>query len=411
MVAVIRRTDSISSIVDIKLGINTSTYDIEPGNHLIAAFSGNGTGPTLIVVAGLHGNERAGVAALLRAAEDLTALEANLPGRVYFLAGNTRALKKGVRFIDADLNRSWTIKNLSPAAVDGFSDTSESTELSELNELIDAILITAKKEVFVLDLHSTSADGIPFATVGDTMRNRRFAEMFDVSSILGIEEQLDGTMLEYLNNAGAVTLGFEGGQHYSATTVDNHESFVWDALYNSGVLKATPMLAGKRHPLHVSKKLGKILEIRYRHPVQNSDEFKMEAGFDNFDPIIKGQVMARDRNGPVRAPESGLLLMPLYQKLGEDGFFIARHVAPFWLSLSAVLRSAGVPTMVSFLPGVSKDPDDPETLVINTKVARLFPLQVFHLLGFRRKRWVGERLIVSRRKHDVSSPFLAFGNK
>ena len=31
--------------------------------------------------------------------------------------------------------------------------------------------------------------------------------------MLGIEEQLEGTMLEFMNNEGAVTLGFEGGQH------------------------------------------------------------------------------------------------------------------------------------------------------------------------------------------------------
>ena len=65
----------------------------------------------------------------------------------------------------------------------------------------------------MIDLHSTSADGLPFATVGDTMRNRRFAQNLPVTILLGIEEQLDGTMLEYLNNLGAVTLGFEGGQH------------------------------------------------------------------------------------------------------------------------------------------------------------------------------------------------------
>jgi hypothetical protein len=192
--------------------------------------------------------------------------------------------------------------------------------------------------------------------------------------------------------------------------VDNHESFVWDALYNSRILKAGPKFAGERHRLHLSKAIGKVVEVRYRHPVCADDDFEMEPGFHNFDQIAKGQVLAHDRNGPVRAPETGLLLMPLYQKLGEDGFFIGRRVAPFWLSLSAILRRAGVPAMVSFLPGVNEDPDDPATLVINTSVARLFPLQVFHLLGFRQKRWIGNRLVVSRRKHDVTSPFVTVGN-
>jgi len=50
----------------------------------------------------------------------------------------------------------------------------------------------------------------------------------------------------------------------------------------------------------------------------------MNPGFANFDPIRRGRVLAGKASGPVAAPFSGVLLMPLYQKLGEDGFFIGR---------------------------------------------------------------------------------------
>jgi hypothetical protein len=56
------------------------------------------------------------------------------------------------------------------------------------------------------------------------------------------------------------------------------------------------------------------------------------------------------------------------------------------------------------LPGVNRT-DDPETLEINTRIARFFPLQIFHLLGFRRLRWSADRLVVSRRKFDTIGPF------
>jgi succinylglutamate desuccinylase len=390
-------------------GGSINAIKVVPGDHLIAAFFGTPSGPTLIVVGGLHGNETGGVVALSNVARKLRPIENQLQGRVYFLAGNTRALARGVRYIDADLNRSWTAKNLSSAATSGFRSTAEGSELSELSELIDSILITARDEVYVLDLHSTSAEGTPFATVGDTMRNRHFAQRFPVSIILGIEEQLDGTMLEYLNNAGAITLGFEGGQHYSPGTVANHEKLVWNALFIANILTPADKFREDRGSVHGSKGKGKIFEIRYRHTIRDSDEFEMDPGFDNFDPIVRGQPLARDRTGIVRAPESGLLLMPLYQKLGEDGFFIGRRVAPFWLALSAILRRLGVQNIMSMLPGVRRDPNDPDRLIINTQVARLFPLQVFHLLGFRRRRWKGKKLIVSRRKHDMASPFVTRG--
>ena len=44
-------------------------------------------------------------------------------------------------------------------------------------------------------------------------------------------------------------------------------------------------------------------------------------------------------------------------------------------------------------------------LVVDTRVARFFPLQIFHLLGFRKRRRRGDKLFVSRRPHDTRSPF------
>jgi hypothetical protein len=97
--------------------------------------------------------------------------------------------------------------------------------------------------------------------------------------------------------------------------------------------------------------------------------------------------------------------MPLYQKLGEDGFFIGRRVAGFWLWLSGVLRSLGIGSIIHWLPGVRRSASDRDTFEIDTSVARFFPLQIFHLLGFRKRRWISNKLVVSRRRFDISGPF------
>lgn len=387
--------------------IITAVPVIAEGDHLIGAYVGRSNGPTLIAVGGLHGNEPAGAVALYRVSQRLAEITDRLKGRVYFLAGNTRALGPGVRFIDADLNRHWTRQNMSCVGSERLWEQSEGFELTELDSVLDSILVTAEDEVYVLDLHSTSADGQPFATVGDTLRNRKFAQQFPVTILLGIEEQLNGTMLEYLNNAGAVTLGFEGGSHTSPKTVDTHEALIWLALRNAGILDAAdiPELSRSRKILAQGRKGPHIYEVRYRHAIRPDDDFVMDPGFNNFDPVRAGQPLARDRNGPIRAVETGSILMPLYQRLGEDGFFIGRPVAAVWLWISEILRRIGIQKIVQILPGVHRDDDDPETLIVNTSVARLFPLQVFHLLGFRRRRWMKRKLVVSRRKHDTESPF------
>lgn len=390
-----------------KTAIN-KTYAINEDKHLIGEFIGDADGATLLVVGSVHGNEPGGAAALRKVSGELENRHEKVRGRVYFLAGNTRALARGVRFIDADLNRYWTIENITKNGSRS-PDLSEDCEQRELLEIIGEIFGSVRDEIFALDLHSTSAEGLPFATVGDTLRNRHFAQKFPVTVLLGIEEQLDGTLLEYLNNAGAVTFGFEGGQHTAPETVENHEALIWLALVNSGILAKEDIPEFEKHYENLKKATGKarILEVRHREAIKPEDEFEMNQGFENFDLIKRGQNLAKNKIGRINASESGLILMPLYQKQGADGFFIGREVAPFWLWLSGVLRRLKIGDYVRILPGVWRHPTVAESLVVNTRIARFFPLQIFHLLGFRKRRWRDNQLIVSRRKHDTKSPFEA----
>lgn len=388
--------------------IDKTTHEMmSAGDHLIDKFIGSSDGPTVIVVGGVHGNEPAGVAAAERVAAQIRARNIKVDGRVYFVAGNTRALPLGKRFVDTDLNRGWTGRRIAEAEMGGGAFYSEDQDLAELEQLFDQILVTAKDEVYVIDLHSTSAAGMPFATVGDTLRNREFARAMPIAILLGIEEQLEGTMLEHLNNIGCVTFGFEGGRHTSDQTIANHEAVIWHALAGAGVAETASIPEFEQHRLQLEKSSGgtKFFEVRYRHAITPEDDFEMDPGFYNFDHVRKGETVANDRNGRITVREDGLMLMPLYQKLGEDGFFIGRRVATVWLFLSAVLRTLRIPQIIHWLPGVRRDELHFETLVVDTTVAKLMPLQVFHLLGFRKLRWTDNELVVSRRRHDTMSPF------
>lgn len=387
--------------------IRRSGLRTRPIPRIIGKFTGNPNGPSFVAVGSIHGNEPSGRLALERIAERLRPIESQVGGQVQLLVGNVRAVTEGVRFLESDLNREWTRESIIRNSSVRFGRSCEDAEQHELLTIFRDVLRTAADEVYVLDLHSTSAGGPPFATVGDTMRNRRFARKLPVTILLGIEEQLEGTMLEFLNNEGAVTLGFEAGQNTDPESVDNHEALVLLALAAARILPAQllPDFAELRSRL--SRATGKscIFEVRHREPVSPLDKFRMGPGFQNFDPVKRGQVLAENRRGLIEAPESGLIMMPLYQKQGEDGFFIVRRVAPFWLWLSATLRRLRLADYVHILPGVKRFSKRPEQLQINTHVARFFPLQVFHLLGFRKLRWKRNFLLVSRRRHDTQSPF------
>jgi succinylglutamate desuccinylase len=384
---------------------------VKEGDHLLGKFIGKTKGVSLIVFGSVHGNEASGVIALKKILPKLTELEEKLNGRVFLLAGNTRALQKGERYIDSDLNRHWTVKNIyqNEPNLKNPPNVSEDLEQKELLRILHEVLRTAQNEVFVLDLHSTSADGVPFATLGDTLRNREFAQKFPITILLGIEEQLDGTILEYLNNLGCITLGFEAGQHFAEATIDNQEALFWLSLVNSGCLNKEDFPDYQKHfdVLTKSSGKGRIIEIRHREAVNPEiDGFEMNKGYENFQAIKQGEILAHNNKGEILANESGMILMPLYQKLGNDGFFIGREIAPFWLWLSKILRKSHISDFMHFLPGVTRHPSEAGTFLVNTSVARIFPLQIFHLLGLRKRRWINNKLVVSRRLYDTKSPFV-----
>jgi succinylglutamate desuccinylase len=375
----------------------------------LGTIDGGFEGPTLIVTAGIHGNEHAGVVAVERVISRLTRERPAANGRLVCLAGNLRALREKVRFVDVDLNRQWTSEKVS-ALGDGATIGQQPAEDVEQRALLDLIgdeVRSARGPVFFVDMHTSSADGPPFMTVGDTLLNREFSSNFPLPVILGLEEQVDGSLLEFLNNRGLVTLGVEGGRHESKEAADRLEAVLLLALVATGFLAASaiPDLARYRGLLtEQSEGIPRVIEVRHRHAVDPADRFRMDPGFVNFKPVRKGQLLARDAYGDVLCPEDGLILLPLYQGQGNDGFFVARRVRPFRITVSGVLRRLRVGRMVRFLPGVRRYEGRPGVLSVNTRIARFYPLDVFHLLGFRKLRSEGAYLIVSRRRHDLARP-------
>jgi hypothetical protein len=379
----------------------------EPGEHLIASIRGSLPGPTLVILGGIHGNEPAGVLAAERVLLRIQERSADLRGDVVLLRGNTRALERKVRYLDADLNRQWTADRvrISKSGKCGLPEMSELLERGELLVAIREAVGRTRGDVYFLDLHTTSAPGKPFATVGDTLRNRHFALKFPVTIVLGLEEQIDGTLLEYVNNLGAITMGFEAGQHEAITSVDHHEAVIWNAVVATGNFRREDLAEFDDYRSLLERAGGgrRVVEVRHRHGIGPEDDFQMEPGFRNFQPVRRGQVLARDRTGEITARETGLILLPLYQTLGDEGFFLGREVKQFWLNLSALLRKLKVGDYIHLLPGVRRGPLN-ENFLINTRIARILPLQIFHLLGFRRRRWIDKYLVVSRRAYDLAGP-------
>src|SRR5438067_792725 len=72
----------------------------------IGRIVGAAPGPTLVAIAGIHGNEPAGIEAARRIFARLG--PADVRGELVVFAGNLAGLQAGVRYQAKDLNRLWT---------------------------------------------------------------------------------------------------------------------------------------------------------------------------------------------------------------------------------------------------------------------------------------------------------------
>jgi len=368
---------------------------------------GPATGTLLFVVGGVHGNEPAGVRAIRSVLSEIEKRELAVAGRVVGLVGNANALALGKRFLGTDLNRLWTDERLAALRGDGTSAPEPETreQCALLAAFEEHIAAGEWERVVLLDLHSTSAGGAPFTIISDTLQNRPVAFALPVPVLLGLEERIEGTLLSWFADQGHVALCLEGGQNELPSTVDHHVAALWLTLVSTGLLRAAdvPALAAQRARLENSaRNLPAVVELRYRYAIPEGALFEMRPGFQNFQPVHRGEALARIDPGSgereVQSPLSGRVLMPRYQALGDDGFFLGREVRPLWLRLSGSLRRARLSWILPLMPGVQRDPLKPDELSVDRRIARWFTVEILHLFGYRWRTREGRSVRFVRRR-------------
>lgn len=367
--------------------------------RVVGRFGDSKEGPTLIVFGGIHGNEPAGYTALCELFERLEQSPIEVHGTLIGLVGNRQALAEGVRYIELDLNRFWVSEAVRRLQVPG-ERTNELEEAREIYLETEKILGEAGGEVFALDIHTTSGPSPAFVVYDDSIQNRELALDLEVPRVLGIEEELEGTLMDYLNSRGVRTAAFEAGQHDDRVSVDQADAAIWVAMRSSGVLGdgyEAEVEAARERLSAAAGGLPTLFEVKYRHVVKPDAGFRMNSGLRGFQVVTEGDEVAVESGKPVLAPQSGRLLMPLYQAQGEDGYFVIRPVWTPWLALSARLRRFGLERFVHWLPGVRRLDGSGREIQVNVRVARWLPLDFFHLLGYRKMAQSGKYLRLRRR--------------
>lgn len=370
-------------------------------DRIIGKINGSQPGPTIIFTAGIHGNEPSGIFALNDVISEI--VEKNIPikGNIYAISGNLAALEEGTRYIKQDLNRMWTSERMELLTSGNIEKNDEET-IQQLNvfNVINKILTTEEGPFYFMDLHTTSSETTPFLTVNDSIINRKFTEQYPVPLILGIEEYLDGPLLSYINELGYVAFGFEGGQHDSLSSIENHKAFIYQSLVFTENLEKTEI--DFQHYYDTLAKTSvdtrDIYEIYYHYRIKEDETFEMKPGFLNFQKINKGQELANSNGEVIFAKKQGRILMPQYQSQGDDGYFSIRKIPQIFLNLSNSFRKLRVDKLLPIMPGISWQSDKHESLIVNRKIAWLFAKQIFHLMGYRNKKLDKTHLIIKNRE-------------
>jgi succinylglutamate desuccinylase len=313
---------------------------VHPSQRIIGTFEGDANGVLLVVIGALHGNEPAGVKALEMVFDALERAKLEQPdfqfkGKLIGILGNRQAFLNRQRFLDQDLNRCWTKAYIDSArAVPTAELEGEQLEVLELFDLISRLLKEDSwQQVVFLDLHTTSAEGGLFSIPTDEGNSLTLAQHLGAPAILGLQASVEGTLLGFAQGGGfssaekhlpqPVCVAFESGQHDSQQAIFRAACAVlrcMRAVENLGSHDLVDFMETIALPILTT--VPPVVQFRYAHHIDENDAFKMRPGYVNFQSIRQGEHLADDVNGPVRAPESGLILMPLYQAKGSDGFFI-----------------------------------------------------------------------------------------
>lgn len=272
-------------------------------------FHGEGEGPRLLFLGGVHGNEPCGVIALNRILEQLNSGALKITaGQVTIIpCCNEKAFAGDVIYIDENLNRCVQ-RHPQP-------ENNEQAIADELTRHIDDCDI-------LIDLHSTTAPTTPFGFLDtDSEAGRALAQGMGLERLLidwpalypGGEKPTTQT---YAESVGKLAITIECGQHREAEAPARGENYVLNALSYLGMTASQSAASAAPAPVDY---------LRMSHIFYQNDNYVFTKEYRNFMPLAVGETIATNPAGAALvSPVEGIMIMPrAIAKDGEELFYMA----------------------------------------------------------------------------------------
>lgn len=277
-------------------------------------FKGKEKGISLLILAGIHGNEIAGIEALNRLIEELN------NGKIKLLAGsltlvpvcNPLAYQKDVRQIDENLNRVIKMHK-NPATYE--------------QQLANEICPLIASHDLMLDLHSTHTKGDePFAFCDYPDKyNQKLISALNVKYILTgwptiyqeNKDISDCSTEEYAHRVQKRGTTLECGYHKDKKSIELAYQSVINALSIFGFIKEKNILDQAKE------------EVQLTSYVVKEKEGALTQNYKHLDKIKKGETIARYQDGETKiAPFDGYILLPNPSaEIGAEWYYLGQKIS------------------------------------------------------------------------------------
>lgn len=244
-------------------------------------------GPSLTVLAGVHGNELPGILALRRLMRRPPKLRC---GRLTMLFGNPRAILLGRRQTEQNLNRLLR------------DDLNRSQRRSYEYERACLIRQYLDNSDICLDLHASSTPGSPVFAISEPPAFQLLTRLPVRKAVTNIDPFEPGSTDGYMNSRGKLGICVECGYLGDKAAADLAELCVWNLLETLGMLERVPQrsryLGFAQRDRQISWKKLELYTVTgiYKNQARG---FRLTRAYRDFQPVSPNEIIAKDGDLPV----------------------------------------------------------------------------------------------------------------
>lgn len=267
----------------------------------IIQLDGKNDGPTSIILAGVHGDEKCAIEAL-----EKTLLNFSIEnGRVFFGYGNPRAIEENKRFIEANLNRMFKDDKL--LSVDE-RKSYEYKRAQFLKKYLD-------KSEALLDLHASHTPNSKHFIICEKNSREVVKYLPGDFIVSGFDALEPGGTDSYMNSNGKMGICMECGY------IEDPESI---KVAETGILA---FLKARGHIAN-DEKVKKHTRIHFDYLYKTkTNNFILAKSFDDFAEISKGQLIGIDGGEEIIAERDAVILFARNRnKIGDEAFLLGKKL-------------------------------------------------------------------------------------